>query len=82
MTVISSVSAACSNLYAAGGNNEGQLGLGDYEERTSFQLVEFFTKHGPIKMITAGSNTSAVITGKRSKPESPHFHIQVKFRHP
>ncbi|XP_066509713.1 trichohyalin-like [Hoplias malabaricus] len=49
------------NLYAAGGNNEGQLGLGDYEERPSFQLVDFFTKHGPIKMLTAGSNTSAAL---------------------
>ncbi|XP_072527176.1 X-linked retinitis pigmentosa GTPase regulator-like isoform X2 [Salminus brasiliensis] len=49
------------NLYVAGGNDEGQLGLGDYEERTSFQLVDFFTKHGPIKMLAAGSNTSAAL---------------------
>lgn len=59
---LSSVSAAGGNLYAAGGNNEGQLGLGDYVERTSFQLVGFFTKHGPIKTLAAGSNTSAAIT--------------------
>lgn len=65
MTVISFVSAACGNLYAAGGNNEGQLGLGDFEERTSFQLVEFFTKRGPIKMLAAGSNTSAAIARER-----------------
>ncbi|TSY13811.1 X-linked retinitis pigmentosa GTPase regulator [Bagarius yarrelli] len=56
------VYTSCGNLYAAGGNNEGQLGLGDYVERTSFQLVEFFTKHGPVKMLAAGSNTSAAIT--------------------
>ncbi|MCI4393271.1 hypothetical protein PGIGA_G00155620 [Pangasianodon gigas] len=56
------VYTSCGNLYAAGGNNEGQLGLGDFEERTSFQLVEFFTKHRPIKMLAAGSNTSAAIT--------------------
>uniref|UniRef100_A0A8B9HED0 X-linked retinitis pigmentosa GTPase regulator n=1 Tax=Astyanax mexicanus TaxID=7994 RepID=A0A8B9HED0_ASTMX len=49
------------NLYAAGGNDEGQLGLGHYEERTSFQLVDFFTKLGPIKMLAAGSNTSAAL---------------------
>uniref|UniRef100_A0A3B4DTS3 X-linked retinitis pigmentosa GTPase regulator n=1 Tax=Pygocentrus nattereri TaxID=42514 RepID=A0A3B4DTS3_PYGNA len=49
------------NLYAAGGNNEGQLGLGDYEERASFQLVDFFTKRGPIKMLAAGSNMSAAL---------------------
>ncbi|XP_053472412.1 retinitis pigmentosa GTPase regulator b isoform X2 [Ictalurus furcatus] len=55
------VYTSCGNLYAAGGNNEGQLGLGDFVERTSFQLVEFFTKRGPIKMLAAGSNTSAAI---------------------
>ncbi|XP_077059797.1 retinitis pigmentosa GTPase regulator b isoform X2 [Siphateles boraxobius] len=50
------------NLYASGGNNEGQLGLGDCDDRTSFHLVDFFSKHGPIKMLAAGSNTSAVLT--------------------
>ncbi|KAM6945675.1 retinitis pigmentosa GTPase regulator b [Aplochiton taeniatus] len=50
------------NVYATGGNNEGQLGLGDCEERTTFQLVEFFSSHGPIKMLAAGSNTSAALT--------------------
>lgn len=62
---MSFVYAACCNLYAAGGNNEGQLGLGDFVERTSFQLVEFFTKRVPIKMLAAGSSTSAAITRKR-----------------
>ncbi|KAI5088850.1 X-linked retinitis pigmentosa GTPase regulator isoform 2 [Silurus meridionalis] len=56
------VYTSCGNLYAAGGNNEGQLGLGDFGERTSFQLVDFFTKRGPIKTLAAGSNTSAAIT--------------------
>lgn len=50
------------NLYACGGNNEGQLGLGDCDDRTSFHLVEFFNKQGPIKMLAAGSNTSAALT--------------------
>lgn len=50
------------NVYTSGGNNEGQLGLGDYEERTAFQLVNFFNTHGPIKMLAAGSNTSAALT--------------------
>ncbi|KAG1949777.1 retinitis pigmentosa GTPase regulator b [Pimephales promelas] len=50
------------NLYASGGNNEGQLGLGDCDDRASFHLVDFFSKHGPIKMLAAGSNTSAVLT--------------------
>ncbi|XP_031648768.1 X-linked retinitis pigmentosa GTPase regulator isoform X2 [Oncorhynchus kisutch] len=50
------------NVYSTGGNNEGQLGLGDCEERTAFQLVDFFSLHGPIKMLAAGSNTSAALT--------------------
>uniref|UniRef100_A0AAY5L8W6 X-linked retinitis pigmentosa GTPase regulator n=1 Tax=Esox lucius TaxID=8010 RepID=A0AAY5L8W6_ESOLU len=50
------------NVYSTGGNNEGQLGLGDCEERTTFQLVDFFSSHGPIKMLVAGSNTSAALT--------------------
>ncbi|XP_051769113.1 retinitis pigmentosa GTPase regulator b isoform X2 [Ctenopharyngodon idella] len=50
------------NLYASGGNNEGQLGLGDCDDRVSFHLVDFFSKHGPIKMLAAGSNTSAALT--------------------
>ncbi|KAK6325502.1 hypothetical protein J4Q44_G00048440 [Coregonus suidteri] len=44
------------------GNNEGQLGLGGNEEKTAFQLVDFFSSHGPIKMLAAGSNTSAALT--------------------
>ncbi|TRY92058.1 hypothetical protein DNTS_034080 [Danionella cerebrum] len=50
------------NVYACGGNNEGQLGLGDCEDRTSFHLLDFFSKHGAIKMLSAGSNTSAALT--------------------
>uniref|UniRef100_A0A672MHE9 X-linked retinitis pigmentosa GTPase regulator n=1 Tax=Sinocyclocheilus grahami TaxID=75366 RepID=A0A672MHE9_SINGR len=49
-------------LYASGGNNEGQLGLGDCDDRTSFHLVDFFSKHEPVKMLAAGSNTSAALT--------------------
>ncbi|XP_046887070.1 X-linked retinitis pigmentosa GTPase regulator-like isoform X1 [Hypomesus transpacificus] len=50
------------HVYTSGGNNEGQLGLGDNEERTAFQLVNFLNTHGPIKMLAAGSNTSAALT--------------------
>lgn len=69
--------AACGNLYAAGGNNEGQLGLGDFKERPSFQLVEFFIKHGPIKMLTAGSNTSAAITRERERLNECSNHMKL-----
>ncbi|XP_033991284.1 retinitis pigmentosa GTPase regulator b [Trematomus bernacchii] len=49
-------------VFSSGGNSEGQLGLGDCEERTSFQRIAFFDSRGPIKMLAAGSNTSAVLT--------------------
>ncbi|NWJ00276.1 RPGR regulator, partial [Crypturellus undulatus] len=50
------------NVYAAGGNSEGQLGLGDTEERTTFHLIRFFTNQHKIKQLAAGSYTSAAIT--------------------
>uniref|UniRef100_A0ABM5FY53 X-linked retinitis pigmentosa GTPase regulator isoform X1 n=2 Tax=Pogona vitticeps TaxID=103695 RepID=A0ABM5FY53_9SAUR len=50
------------NVYAAGGNNEGQLGLGDTEERTTFHLISFFTNRQKIKQLAAGSYTSAALT--------------------
>lgn len=52
------------NVYAAGGNSEGQLGLGDTEERTTFHLISFFTNEHKIKQLAAGSYTSAAVTGK------------------
>uniref|UniRef100_A0A8C2U4H6 X-linked retinitis pigmentosa GTPase regulator n=1 Tax=Coturnix japonica TaxID=93934 RepID=A0A8C2U4H6_COTJA len=50
------------NVYAAGGNSEGQLGLGDTEERTTFHLISFFTNQHKIKQLAAGSCTSAAVT--------------------
>lgn len=50
-------------MFASGGNSEGQLGLGDCEERTAFQRIHMFDSHGPIKLLAAGSNTSAALTG-------------------
>ncbi|KAG8508041.1 X-linked retinitis pigmentosa GTPase regulator [Galemys pyrenaicus] len=49
-------------VYAAGGNNEGQLGLGDTEERSTFHQISFFTSQHKIKQLAAGSNTSAALT--------------------
>ncbi|KAK2507279.1 hypothetical protein MC885_000348 [Smutsia gigantea] len=49
-------------LYATGGNNEGQLGLGDTEDRNTFHLISFFTSQHKVKQLSAGSNTSAVLT--------------------
>ncbi|XP_055500571.1 X-linked retinitis pigmentosa GTPase regulator-like isoform X2 [Leucoraja erinacea] len=50
------------NIYATGDNSEGQLGLGDNQERTTFQRVEYFTGKGKIKQLAAGSNISAALT--------------------
>uniref|UniRef100_A0A8C3UHE3 X-linked retinitis pigmentosa GTPase regulator n=1 Tax=Catharus ustulatus TaxID=91951 RepID=A0A8C3UHE3_CATUS len=50
------------NVYATGGNSEGQLGLGDTEERTTFHLISFFTNQHKIKQLSAGSYTSAAVT--------------------
>ncbi|XP_022363525.1 X-linked retinitis pigmentosa GTPase regulator [Enhydra lutris kenyoni] len=56
------VSTEEGKVYAAGGNNEGQLGLGDTDERNSFHLISFFTSQRKIKQLSAGSNTSAALT--------------------
>ncbi|XP_040887894.1 retinitis pigmentosa GTPase regulator b isoform X2 [Toxotes jaculatrix] len=56
------ICTAQGNVYASGGNSEGQLGLGDCEERTAFQRLHFFNSQAPIKMLAAGSNTSAALT--------------------
>ncbi|XP_073758026.1 X-linked retinitis pigmentosa GTPase regulator isoform X4 [Callorhinus ursinus] len=56
------VSTEGGKVYAAGGNNEGQLGLGDTDERNSFHLISFFTSQRKIKQLSAGSNTSAALT--------------------
>ncbi|XP_026909921.1 X-linked retinitis pigmentosa GTPase regulator isoform X4 [Acinonyx jubatus] len=56
------VSTEGGKVYAAGGNNEGQLGLGDTEDRNTFHLISFFTSQHKIKQLSAGSNTSAALT--------------------
>ncbi|CAG00876.1 unnamed protein product, partial [Tetraodon nigroviridis] len=49
-------------VFSSGGNSEGQLGLGDCEERTTFRRIHALDSLGPIKMLAAGSNTSAALT--------------------
>ncbi|XP_035767718.1 retinitis pigmentosa GTPase regulator b isoform X5 [Neolamprologus brichardi] len=56
------ICTAKGKVYASGGNSEGQLGLGDCDERTSFKRLDFFDSQGSIKMLAAGSNTSAALT--------------------
>lgn len=54
------------NVYTAGGNSEGQLGLGDTEERSTFHRINFFTSQHKIKQLAAGSYTSAALTGENN----------------
>ncbi|XP_072542835.1 uncharacterized protein rpgra [Salminus brasiliensis] len=56
------VSTSQGDIYAAGGNSEGQLGLGHCDDRTSFQQLHPFYDHGPIRLLSAGCNTSAALT--------------------
>uniref|UniRef100_A0A3Q2QNC1 X-linked retinitis pigmentosa GTPase regulator-like n=1 Tax=Fundulus heteroclitus TaxID=8078 RepID=A0A3Q2QNC1_FUNHE len=56
------ISTERGHVYACGGNGEGQLGLGDCEERTTFQRIKFFDSQGRVRMLAAGSNTSAALT--------------------
>lgn len=56
------VSTDTGSIYAAGGNNEGQLGLGDTDDRDTFHQIGFFTANNSIKQLSAGTNTSAALT--------------------
>ncbi|XP_028623649.1 X-linked retinitis pigmentosa GTPase regulator isoform X2 [Grammomys surdaster] len=56
------VSTDTGSVYAAGGNNEGQLGLGDTDDRDTFHQIGFFTPSDTIKQLSAGANTSAALT--------------------
>ncbi|XP_063811641.1 X-linked retinitis pigmentosa GTPase regulator isoform X2 [Pseudophryne corroboree] len=56
------VSTERGKVYSSGWNSEGQLGLGDTTERTSFQEITLFNAQDKIKQLSAGSNTSAALT--------------------
>ncbi|XP_042639386.1 X-linked retinitis pigmentosa GTPase regulator [Orycteropus afer afer] len=67
------ISTERGSVYATGGNNEGQLGLGDTEERHAFQLISFFTSQHKIKQLSAGANISAALTGQLYTFGEPEF---------
>ncbi|XP_032385019.1 X-linked retinitis pigmentosa GTPase regulator isoform X2 [Etheostoma spectabile] len=50
------------SVFVAGSNQEGQLGLGHCNNTTSFHLLHPFCDRAPIKMLSAGCNTSAALT--------------------
>ncbi|XP_077150882.1 X-linked retinitis pigmentosa GTPase regulator isoform X1 [Ranitomeya variabilis] len=58
------VSTAQGKVLSSGWNSEGQLGLGDTTERSSFHEIPFFNGQCKIKQLSAGSNTSAVLTAE------------------
>ncbi|KAM3608236.1 uncharacterized protein V6R79_021559 [Siganus canaliculatus] len=49
-------------VYAAGSNQMGQLGLGHCHDTGSFLLLQPFCDSAPIRMLSAGCNTSAALT--------------------
>ncbi|XP_040913690.1 X-linked retinitis pigmentosa GTPase regulator-like [Toxotes jaculatrix] len=50
------------SVYGAGSNQDGQLGLGHCKNTTSFHLLHPFCDQAPIRMLSAGCNTSAALT--------------------
>nr|XP_046260879.1 X-linked retinitis pigmentosa GTPase regulator isoform X2 [Scatophagus argus] len=50
------------SVYSVGSNREGQLGLGHCNNTASFRLLQPFCGHTPVKMLSAGCNTSAALT--------------------
>lgn len=53
-------------VYAAGSNQDGQLGLGHCNNTTTFQMLPGFCDSAPVRMLSAGRHTSAALTGLNS----------------
>nr|ADA84471.1 retinitis pigmentosa GTPase regulator protein 1 [Danio rerio] len=56
------VSTSQGEILAAGGNSDGQLGLGHCNDSISFQRLRPFCDYAPIKLLSAGDHTSAALT--------------------
>uniref|UniRef100_A0A8C2F5Z8 X-linked retinitis pigmentosa GTPase regulator n=1 Tax=Cyprinus carpio TaxID=7962 RepID=A0A8C2F5Z8_CYPCA len=56
------VSTSQGEIFAAGGNSDGQLGLGHCNDSISFQRLHPFCDYTPIKLLSAGGHTSAALT--------------------
>ncbi|XP_051762503.1 X-linked retinitis pigmentosa GTPase regulator-like isoform X1 [Ctenopharyngodon idella] len=56
------VSTSQGEFFAAGGNSDGQLGLGHRNDSISFQRLRPFCDYAPIKLLSAGGHTSAALT--------------------
>ena len=53
------------SVYVTGRNTEGQLGLGHCNDTRLFQQMPPFCHPAPLKMLSAGCNTSAALTGQK-----------------
>eukprot|EP00727_Mastigamoeba_balamuthi_P013081 m51a1_g8396 hypothetical protein (560) ;mRNA; f:222598-224911 len=63
-SAVSTVFSASGQLYVSGWNSDGQLGLGDNEDRTSFAANEFLASGGPVVSAACGNfHTAAVSAG-------------------
>ncbi|KAK9969383.1 hypothetical protein ABG768_027560 [Culter alburnus] len=56
------VNTSQGEFFAAGGNSDGQLGLGHCNDSISFQRLHPFCDYAPIKLLSAGDHTSAALT--------------------
>ncbi|XP_051566249.1 transcriptional regulator ATRX-like [Myxocyprinus asiaticus] len=56
------VSTLQGEVFATGGNSDGQLGLGHCNDSISFQRLHPFCDSAPIRLLSAGNHTSAVLT--------------------
>uniref|UniRef100_A0A9J7XDD6 X-linked retinitis pigmentosa GTPase regulator n=1 Tax=Cyprinus carpio carpio TaxID=630221 RepID=A0A9J7XDD6_CYPCA len=56
------VSTSQGEIFAAGGNSDGQLGLGHCNDSISFQRLHPFCDYAPIILLSAGGHTSAALT--------------------
>uniref|UniRef100_A0A8C1KXD5 X-linked retinitis pigmentosa GTPase regulator n=1 Tax=Cyprinus carpio TaxID=7962 RepID=A0A8C1KXD5_CYPCA len=56
------VNTSQGEIFAAGGNSDGQLGLGHCNDSISFQRLHPFCDYTPIKLLSAGGHTSAALT--------------------
>ncbi|XP_056322083.1 X-linked retinitis pigmentosa GTPase regulator [Danio aesculapii] len=56
------VSTSQGEILAAGGNSDGQLGLGHCKDSFSFQRLRPFCDYTPIRLLSAGDHTSAALT--------------------
>lgn len=65
-------------VYGTGSNQDGQLGLGHCISTASFHLLHPFCNPAPIRMLSAGCNTSAALTGSNRHKQWCNKCLQAK----